>query len=248
MQKETQRNGMMTMRAVSILLYHEIGPHPRSSANLDCFCKLAAFRLQMRFLKEHGIPVISAREARECMASHSREDTGAVVLTFDDADISFLEYALPVLDEFGYPSTIFAVAGRLGSQALWVKDERNAIPLMTASQLKELDQRLVEIGSHSMTHRKLPELSALEAARELRDSKARLEDVLCRPVTAFAYPHGRYDAFTIELVAAAGYQYAYCTDGQRQCSNADDRFLLPRRYITCHDGIDSFAKKLDVIQ
>lgn len=76
MQNETLRGGMMTMRAVSILPYHEIGPHPRSSANLDCFCTLAAFRLLMRFLEEHGIPVISAREARECMASYRREDTG----------------------------------------------------------------------------------------------------------------------------------------------------------------------------
>jgi peptidoglycan/xylan/chitin deacetylase (PgdA/CDA1 family) len=153
----------------------------------------------------------------------------------------------PVLNEFGYPSSIFVVTGLVGKQALWVKDARNAVCLMTAPQLRSLNECYVEIGSHSITHRKLPELDPLEAASELRDSKTLLEDILCYPVTSFAYPHGRYDASTVELVAAAGYQYAYSTDRQQDHNNADNDFLLPRTYITHQDDLKTFASKIGVM-
>jgi peptidoglycan/xylan/chitin deacetylase (PgdA/CDA1 family) len=177
---------------------------------------------------------------------HSTGQHG-VVLTFDDADSSFLEYALPVLDELGYPSTVFAVAGQIGQSAGWVKDPRNAIPLMSGHELRSLSSHRVELGSHSMSHCKLTDLSKAQAFAELRDSKAVLEDTLGKAVHSFAYPHGRYDALVMELVAAAGYADAYSTDSQRSFTGAGDRLCVPRQYITYHDDLSDFAYRIGYI-
>lgn len=229
---------------VSILLYHEIGPSPRVSANLDCFCAFRQFFEQMHFLKASGVSVRAGAEVYDALCRGERLPSNTVVVTFDDGDTSFLEYALPVLEELSFPSTVFAVAGQLGRAAGWVRDPRNAVPLMAAQQLRALPTALVDIGSHSMTHRKLTDLPADQALAELRDSKHLLEDLLDKPVTSFAYPHGRYDAETVELVTLAGYHYAYTTDGQRDLDADKDRFQIPRKYVTYADSLDTFAAKL----
>lgn len=229
---------------VSILLYHEIGLQPRASANLDCFCSSSQFREQMYFLKASAVPVRPASEVYDqlCRGEHVASNT--VVLTFDDGDTSFLDHALPVLDELAFPATVFAVAGQLGQKAHWVKDPRNAVSLMTPSHLRTLAAHQIAIGSHSMSHRKLPELPASEIAGELYDSKALLEDILGKAVTSFAYPHGRYDNDIMSLVEAAGYRYSYSTDGGRDVNGKTDRFCIPRKFITYHDRLHVFAAKL----
>lgn len=238
------RKEPMSTPAVSVLLYHEIGLQPRASANLDCFCALGQFAEQMRFLKASGFAVRAASEVYESLHRGERPSADTVVLTFDDGDTSFLDLAMPVLESLAFPSTVFAVAGQLGRPAGWVRDPRNAVPLMTAAQLRSLAAVGVDIGSHSMTHPRLTELSGAQALGELRDSKHLLEDLLGRPVTSFAYPHGRYDDGVAGLAEAAGYRYAYSTDGQGQVDGGSDRFRIPRKYITYHDNLDSFAAKL----
>lgn len=229
---------------LSFLLYHEIGPQPRSSANLDCFCTEKHFRSQMQFLKDHAVPVLSPTEACAFLSCSDIVEPHGVVLTFDDADISFLEYALPILKELDFPSALFAVAGKIGTCASWVKDPRNAIPLMNGEQLRSLRAHRVELGSHSMSHRKLTELTENQALSELRDSRAILEDILGNPVRSFAYPHGRYNIRIMELAASAGYLDAYSTDGQCGFSGPSVRLRVPRKYITYHDDLHTFSRQI----
>lgn len=229
---------------LTFLLYHEIGPRPRPSTNLDCFCTEKSFRSQMQFLKDHAVRVLPASEACELLSCSGTTEQLEVVLTFDDADASFLEYALPILVELDFPSAVFAVAGQLGQRAGWVKDPRNAIPLMSGQQLRSLAAHRVELGSHSVSHCKLTELSKAQAFAELHDSKAVLEDVLGKAVPSFAYPHGRYDEQVMELVAAAGYVDAYSTDGHRSFVGSGDRLCVPRKYVTYHDDLTDFAHRI----
>lgn len=229
---------------LSFLLYHEIGSQPRASANLDCFCIEERFREQMRFLKDNAVPVLSSAEICVQLSCGGTLPQHGVILTFDDADISFLEYAMPILEDLDFPSAVFAVAGQLGQRASWVKDSRNAIPLMSGQQLRSLPSHRIELGSHSMSHRKLTELTEAQAFAELHDSRSALEDVLDRPILSLAYPHGHYSTRIMEMASTVGYLNAYSTDGQRSFIDAGDRLCIPRKYITCHDDIDTFARKI----
>lgn len=79
--------------------------------------------------------------------------------------------------------------------------------------VRTLAQRGVEIGSHTVSHALLSALSPEQAARELRDSKERIEREIGQPVLGFAFPNGHRGDFTTQHVAMlkqAGYAYA-CT-------------------------------------
>lgn len=93
--------------------------------------------------------------------------------------------------------------------------------------LREMHAGGMTIGSHTRTHRTLPNEPQEAVWSELAGSKRTLEDQLGVEVRHLSYPGGQFCRRTVEAAAAAGYRCAYTT-----CSHADtDRPLLtiPRR-------------------
>ena len=118
---------------------------------------------------------------------------------------------------------------------------------MTTTELHQLaDGGLIEVGAHTMNHPCLSTLTVADQESEIFGSKQRLEEMLNKPVTSFAYPYGQkkdYTQSTIEIVKKAGFN---CT-----CSNFEgvvrwgtDRYELPRLLVRDWDG-DQFACQLE---
>jgi peptidoglycan/xylan/chitin deacetylase (PgdA/CDA1 family) len=140
-----------------------------------------------------------------------------LVVTFDDAYLSVLETALPILRRLGVPATVFAptdLIGRDGPMAWpgidqWLggPHERELVP-MSWEQLRHLADQGWEIGSHTCSHPRLTELDDSDLEGELRRSKERCEVELGRDCTSLAYPYGDFDARVVEATRAAGYRFA----------------------------------------
>jgi peptidoglycan/xylan/chitin deacetylase (PgdA/CDA1 family) len=116
-----------------------------------------------------------------------------LVLTFDDGTHDFLDYALPVLQEFDFTATLFIVAGLVGRIRTWhMPGNSESLPpvrLLNAGQLRDLAATGFTVGSHTLTHPVLPTLAADQAMREIAGSRATLQSMLGRPVEWFAYPY-----------------------------------------------------------
>ena len=78
---------------------------------------------------------------------------------------------------------------------------RRAYDVLGWSEIRQLDPKLITIGSHTLTHPILPTLEDADLETEIRDSKQRLEQVLRREVEFFCYPNGERDARARALVA-----------------------------------------------
>ena len=85
--------------------------------------------------------------------------------------------------------------------------QKSRVSYMSAEQLKELSDKGFEIGSHGMTHSLLiaDYMNAEKALIELQTSKQWLEAITGKPVTAYCFPAGRYNAKMIELAKQIGY-------------------------------------------
>jgi len=133
-----------------------------------------------------------------------------VAVTFDDGYVSVIENALPELKPRGIPAILFVPTGSWGEGPCWIKapghhswHER----VMSCEDLKKLAaEPLVTIGSHTVSHANLVQVSVQEASRELSGSKADLENLLSRPIEWFSFPHGAYDASLVRLALEAGYR------------------------------------------
>jgi len=109
-----------------------------------------------------------------------------------------------------------------------------ALDLLCPDGLKEVAERGVEIGSHTVSHRPLTEVSSKQLGHELANSADRLDAIgLPRP-RAFAYPFGQWNQEVADAVRDAGYEVAFTVD--RGAVEADsDPHALPRFAVHADD-------------
>jgi peptidoglycan/xylan/chitin deacetylase (PgdA/CDA1 family) len=158
--------------------------------------------------------------------------SGTIHVTFDDA-YKNVEDGLAILQRLRIPATVFACSGyaetgrpldvpELAGEAAAHPDE---MATMTWDELRDLAERGVEIGSHTVTHPHLTKISDAELDRELQESRACIEEELGRPCALFAYPYGENDARVRAAARRAGYAAAFAL---RERFSPADGFAVPR--------------------
>jgi hypothetical protein len=78
---------------------------------------------------------------------------------------------------------------------------------------------------------------------ELSDSRARLESVLGRSVTLFSFPHGAYNAGTLSLAKAAGYDRVFTIVPELNSTTAN-AFVIGRVAVEPDDWPLEFRLKV----
>ncbi len=233
--------------SISILMYHQVGHFPSMRTHRANYCDAGRFAAQMALLHHLGWRVLDLDQALTCLRGESPIPPRAVVLTFDDAYENFADHALPVLQRWGYPATVYAISGWLGRPIAWASQEpgRPVPGLMSGSRLREVRAAGIAVGSHSASHAKLGELGPERQREELADSKAALEDLLGEPVRHLCYPFGSFDLGAVRAAAAAGYVSATtCLRGA--ATPQDHPLALPRKAISFGDNLLGYWWKLAI--
>jgi peptidoglycan/xylan/chitin deacetylase (PgdA/CDA1 family) len=101
---------------------------------------------------------------------------------------------------------------------------------------------LVEVGAHSVNHPALDRLSAAQQRVEILGSRRHLEEATGRAVPGFSYPHGRFDAATLEILRRARFSYGAAADSGAVWRGTDP-MRVPRLYVPDEDG-DALARRL----
>jgi peptidoglycan/xylan/chitin deacetylase (PgdA/CDA1 family) len=210
-----------------VLMYHSVEPYDADPYQVTVHPE--RFDRQLRWLRRRGLRGVSMREL--LAARKAGTATGLVGLTFDDGYTDFATQVLPALERHGFSATVFVIAGVLGGHNSW--DEPGPRKsLMTADQVRRVADAGVEIGSHSLTHPRLPELTDGQLFDEVRRSKRILEEVTGREVTGFCYPYGGHGAREVREAETAGYDYACAV----QASELAGRHAVPRTFIGDRDN------------
>jgi len=187
-----------------------------------------AFRRQMVTLREQGCQGLSLGELLDGWDGKASLPPRPVVICFDDGFANLLDHGAPLLRELGFRASIFVVAGYCGQANDWPTQARGVprLPLLSWSALRELAGAGFEVGSHSITHPRLRELSDRQAEQEIVGAKHLLEQHLGRPVQVFAYPYGQATRKHREITAAAYRAACGVTLGKARAS--EDRYRLRR--------------------
>jgi GT2 family glycosyltransferase/peptidoglycan/xylan/chitin deacetylase (PgdA/CDA1 family) len=98
----------------------------------------------------------------------------------------------------------------------------------------------IEIGAHTVNHLWLPSQPRSVVLDEVITSRNRLEALLSRPVTSFAYPYGAYDEASVGVVRDSGFSVAVTTE-QRPVRAGASPFALPRYEVLDRDRL-AFAE------
>jgi peptidoglycan/xylan/chitin deacetylase (PgdA/CDA1 family) len=185
-----------------ILMYHAFGDTEEVPSRY--VMSQRRFAWQMALLKRLGYQVISLEEYLGCLRESRLPPERALVITIDDGYLDNYLLAYPVLRRYGFTATIFLVTNR--RKNTWDQDGPLAgRPVMTISQVHELQREGISFGAHTRTHPRLPEISAEQAWEEISGVKIDLEREFGAPVQTFAYPHGKENLAVQTQVEQAGY-------------------------------------------
>jgi len=199
-----------------VLVFHSVADRPGSSI---WTLPTGDFRRHAQAIAASGRTSLTFGELAEALRDRS-VPADAVVVTFDDGFADNIP-AAAVCAEMGLRATVFVTTDYIGRDRM-----------LTAGQVRELAALPnVEVGSHTLSHRRLDELPRDEIRRELHDSRARLEDILSAPVATLAYPHGNYDERVKRIAAEVGYRGAAAV--RLALSHPDDDpYAVARHFVT----------------
>ncbi|HVS21491.1 MAG TPA: polysaccharide deacetylase family protein [Pyrinomonadaceae bacterium] len=176
----------------SVLVYHSISlPAEPMLGEIDISPE--RFAQQLRWLSSwrHVVPL------NETLSG--KKESRRVALTFDDGYRDNLTVALPLLEKFDLPMTLFVTAGFVDQEGYLSEEE-----------LRELSKHpLITIGAHGLWHRHFNRLSKDDARLELVESRRLLEDVTGKKVDLMAWPFGECNAELERLSAECGYRAAW---------------------------------------
>ena len=128
----------------------------------------------------------------------------------------------------------------------------NSIPrpgnrALTVEELRQMSQSpCITIGGHTITHNMLSAEPEDIQRHEIVGSKARLEEILEKPVTTFSYPFGAerdYTEKTVDIVKTAGYIKAATTS----VGLVDERvssMLIPRNGMPFYPRTQKISRHL----
>ncbi len=171
------------MSRLPILMYHNISCDENISFKLTISTKKLEEQFSYLHKNKYTCFHFSELENRESIPNKS------IVITFDDVTESQYLYALPLLKKYNLKATFFIPFAYIGKTDLW-NDGTDKI--MTLSQLKDIDAKVVEFGYHSFEHKNYRQLSKVEIQHDFDACTKTIQENGLKVFPALAYPYGSY--------------------------------------------------------
>ncbi len=183
-----------------MLIYHHVASNtPRvSSVTAD------ELRGHLQYFKDNNLQVVRLDTLIRQLQQNEAIADNAVVITFDDSYENNFTTAHPILQEFGYPYTIFISPGSI---------DKGDGPLLNWQQVKQMSDDGVLVANHAMWHEHMatPEPGESQAQWQQRIKQSilaaedKIEQITGQRHQWLAYPYGEYSVELEQLVRELGF-------------------------------------------
>ncbi len=225
-----------------VLIYHRVGR--RTSTEVDL--PLALFEDQIAWLAA-TLPVVSLEDglAWAAGASGTGGETAAadlirVAITFDDGTADFADQAVPVLDRYRVPATLYVATAFLEEQRPFPND---GVALSWGALRESLDTGVVTVGSHTHSHALLDRLPDSDVADELDRSIDLIGERVGVAATHFAYPKAVMGSAVADRAVRERFASAALAGGRANRPGRTDAHRLARTPVQVSDGETWFRRK-----
>lgn len=209
------------LSGISILMYHSIS-ESRFLADTP-----RDFDSQMRYIKDAGFRTVFASEVPDLLEQGDTMNT--VCITLDDGYLDNYTNALPILERYGLKATIFVISGLVGKHFTNSWGERR--DLLRLEDIETMKQSgLIEFMPHSHTHPEFDSLKMPRIEEEILASRSWVRAVTGIESTVFAYPRGKYNDETIDMLKRCGFSAAFGVE-PGLARKGMDPFRLPRNSL-----------------
>ncbi|MBQ7098036.1 MAG: polysaccharide deacetylase family protein [Clostridia bacterium] len=240
---------------VPALMYHCVDENIN-----DVTISQANFRKHLEVIKENGYTPISVDELIDFVNNGTVLPTKPVCITFDDGYMDNYLNAYPLLKEFDFKATIFAIGSSVG-KSTYKETGKPIFPHFGFDEAKEMiDSGLISVQSHTFDMHQARDFESGFSVREnllpirgesLREyllvlendviiQKTFLETNLGETMAAMAYPIGKYNGLVELVLKKNGVRASFATSvgpNYVRKNNRDSLYSLNRYNI--HDAISA---------
>jgi peptidoglycan/xylan/chitin deacetylase (PgdA/CDA1 family) len=223
----TPPSGLSWTLRVPILMYHYISIPPEDADiyRIDLSVHPDNFRAQMAYLAENGYTTVDLYDLSRAITNQGELPEKPVIITIDDGYLDAYEIAFPILQEFGHTATVFVITDLV---------DRGHPAYATWPMLKEMAEAGMRIEPHSKTHINLNGRTRDLLIWEILGSQETVAYHIGYTPRYFAYPGGRYDELTLQIMEELDFWGTVTTMGGRW-NGFDNRYEWRRmrvRYTT----------------
>lgn len=183
---------------VNVLLYHHVSANTPRSTSLSP----QEFASHMAYLHDNGYQVVDLGQAISSIQAGDELPTKSVAITFDDAWRNIYTNALPIMEQYDYPFTVFVNTDPI--------DQNNRIA-MTWDMLRDMKQRGGTLANHTKDHDYLVRKPTYnqqwlqDTLANIAFAQQRLEQETGPTNKWLAYPYGEYNLALKQALKERGY-------------------------------------------
>ena len=220
--------------SIPVLMYHSI-----SNDNNKISVSVLNFKKQMRFMHSLGYMGCSLNKI------NSNTSKKKIVITFDDGYENIFTKAMPVLKELDFSATCFIVSKKIGYFNDWDKNQKNFKKkrIMNKKQIKNWIKNGFEIGSHSMDHYNLNNLSSIQKKIQILKPKQFFKTNYGINIQSFSYPFGCYNEDCLKILKR-NYKFAVTTKRSRYNKGKFNPLEIPRVPVNSNTSIFKYFLKI----
>jgi peptidoglycan/xylan/chitin deacetylase (PgdA/CDA1 family) len=219
-----------------VLQYHHVSDSTPPSTSTT----VSLFKGQLDMIEELGLEVVPLEPGTRQALAGELDTEHQIAITFDDAYDSVYHTAAPLLEEKGFPYTVFVNTDGIGGKGY-----------MTWDQLEEFaDNELVTIANHSKDHDHMVQRpgEATEAWRErtrmnLDDAQRVLREKLGTDTPMFAYPYGEFSRAVEAMLDDRGW-YGFGQQSGAIGSHSHDTRMPRFPMADAYGQLDNLKSKL----
>lgn len=199
-------------KEIPILMYHRLVLNDNEQSVNTIHLSKDKFEEQLNYLKNNNYITITFKEL-EKLSLEERKRKKYIILTFDDGYDDNYTILFPLLKKYNMKAVIYLVSD-IDYNKWDVEDlGEKRLNLLNKNEILEMQKSgLIEFGGHTNTHCKLDLLSRDEQLKEIKENKEFLEKLLNEKLVSFAYPFGRFNDISKEVVKEVGYTYGIATN------------------------------------
>mgnify|MGYP001583742196 FL=1 len=167
------------------------------------------FERQMEFLQQRGYMFFQFSDLSDVRSGKRSMPRRAALVYFDDGYKDNYYNAYPILKRLGIPATTFVVSDCIDQKRiLWDVniDPATANMFLSWEELRAMGN-VFDVGSHTVTHRKLTSLTPSEVREEFIQSQKRIMEMTGKEPIALSYPKSRWNAEIRRIAEEVGFEF-----------------------------------------
>jgi len=209
-----------------ILMYHKVAPETPTM----WWVSADAFYRQMWELRGKKVVYLD---------DYVAGNESNVCITFDGIYDNVCTFAVPILEQFGYPYELFVVSGSIGAGNEFDSVEPPA-RFADRDQLRDAVARGGRLQWHTQTHQRLTDDLPLKTLRNELQVPRELRDLDPHGFRWVAYPHGEFTARTVK-------EAKRFFNGGVSCHQGDGKSPLELNRLTVVDETRILERRIGVV-